>query len=67
MNKLLLIPVVGLVLLVDYLVGYYKPEFTLNEIRYFSKWIGIGVLYGGLMVYVIGVVIYKAWKKDADQ
>ena len=37
MNKLLLIPVVGLVLLVDYLVGYYKPEFTLNEIHVFFK------------------------------
>ena len=36
MNKLLLIPVVGLVYYC-YLVGYYKPEFTLNEIRYFQN------------------------------
>ena len=46
----------------------FLPEGLTNiQSRQYLGWIGIGILYGGLMVYVIGVVIYKVWKKDADQ
>ena len=54
---------------ITYLIRQFFVDSNLTGIerRIQMRWIGIGVLYGGLMVYVIGGLIYKKWKKDADK
>ena len=63
MSKIIILFVAFTALLVDYFIGYFNPSLNLNEIRYTSKWIGLGILYGGLIAYVIVVILYKKWKK----
>ena len=68
-SKIYLIIFLLIVVLLSRFIGENLIDSNLTEIerRIQIRWIWIGILYGGLMVYVIGVVIYKAWKKDADQ
>lgn len=69
MNKLytLLFWVFGLG--ITYLIRHFFVDSNLTGIerRIQMGWIGIGILYGGLMVYVIGRFIYKKWNQDADK
>ena len=68
-SKIYLIIFLLIVVLLSRFIGenLIDSKLTGIERRIQIRWIWIGILYGGLMVYVIGVVIYKAWKKDADQ
>ena len=68
-SKIYLIIFLLIVVLLSRFIGenLIDSKLTGIERRIQIRWIWIGILYGGLMVYVIGVVIYKVWKKDADQ
>ena len=49
------------------LVKNFVPDGLSNiQSRQYLGWIGIGN-YGGLMVYVIGVLIYKKWKNNTKK
>ena len=47
--------------------NFVPKDLTNIQSRLYLRWIGIGILYGGLVMYIIGVLLYKMWKKNVEK
>jgi hypothetical protein len=62
------VSIVFLGILIYFIDENFVPKDLTNiQSRLYLRWIGIGILYGGLVMYIIGVLLYKMWKKHVEK
>jgi hypothetical protein len=62
------VSIVFLGILIYFIDENFVPKDLTNiQSRLYLGWICIGILYGGLVMYIIGVLLYKMWKKHVEK